>query len=67
LARLERWQDCLGKGRQVMHTYEFVCDACSTKVTMEIHKELDYNFHCPCGLKMTLVFYLKSPDVRANN
>jgi len=49
-----------------MHTYEFVCDGCGTKVTMEIHKELDYNFHCPCGLKMTLVFYLKSPDVRAD-
>jgi hypothetical protein len=49
-----------------MHTYEFVCDSCGTKITMEIHKELDYNFHCPCGLKMTLVFYLKSPDTRAN-
>ena len=32
---------------------------------MEIHKELDYNMYCPCGTKMTLMFYLMSPDVRA--
>jgi hypothetical protein len=47
-----------------MHTYEFICNGCGTKINMEIHKELDYNLYCPCGLKMTLVFYLKSLDVR---
>lgn len=48
-----------------MHTYEFLCNICGTKINMEIHKELDYNMHCPCGIKMELMFYLKSPDVRA--
>jgi hypothetical protein len=47
-----------------MHTYEFNCNKCETKITMEVHKELDYNMHCPCGNKMTLIFYLNSPDIR---
>jgi hypothetical protein len=36
-----------------------------TKINMEVHYELDYNMHCPCGRKMTLMFYLLSPDTRA--
>ena len=48
-----------------MHTYEFLCDTCKTKMNMELHYELDYNMHCPCGRKMTLLFYLLSPDTRA--
>jgi hypothetical protein len=48
-----------------MHTYEFICGNCKTKISMEIHKKLEYNMHCPCGLKMDLMFYLYSPDIRA--
>ena len=48
-----------------MHTYEFECNNCSTRMKLEIHEELDYNMECPCGTKMELVFFLKSPDTRA--
>jgi hypothetical protein len=31
-----------------------------------IYKKLDYEMICPCGGLMILMFYLLSPDVRAN-
>ena len=34
-------------------------------MTMEIHHIHDYEVMCPCGNKMTLIFYLSSPDTRA--
>lgn len=34
-------------------------------MTMEIHHIHDYEAMCPCGNKMTLIFYLSSPDTRA--
>lgn len=50
-----------------MHTYEFECVGCGTKAKFEIYKELDYTMYCPCGNKMVLMFYLNSPDTRADN
>ena len=51
--------------KMAMHTYEYICKQCPCKITMEIHKAVDYNLVCPCGTEMTLVFYLNSPDTRA--
>ena len=48
-----------------MYTYEWACNKCDAKLKMEIHKEIDYNMYCPGGAKMELMFFLKSPDVRA--
>ena len=48
-----------------MHTYEYIC-ICSCKMTLEIHRVIKDKIICPCGEEMTLVFYLSSPDVRAD-
>lgn len=48
-----------------MHTYEFECFTCGSKVKFEIYKKLDYEMICPCGSLMVLMFYLNSPDTRA--
>ena len=48
-----------------MHTYEFECFNCGSKAKFEIYKKLDYEINCPCGGLMILMFYLLSPDTRA--
>ena len=48
-----------------MYTYEFICNQDGNKITMEIHDKLDYNLHCPCGHKMEMILFIKTPDVRA--
>ena len=49
-----------------MHTYEYICESCSSKMIMEIHNLIKDKVICPCGNEMTLVFYLNSPDIRAD-
>ncbi len=48
-----------------MYSYEFTCNKCNAKINAELSYELNYNYYCPCGSKMDLVFFLKSPDTRA--
>ena len=55
----------IGFSHKKVKKVKVICEKCDTTIHMEIHKKLDYNFHCPCGSKMTLIFYLKSPDVRS--
>ena len=50
-----------------MYLYEFICNKCSAKITAELSYELNYNYHCLCGTKMELVFFLKIPDTRAGS
>jgi DNA-directed RNA polymerase subunit RPC12/RpoP len=52
--------------RILMHTYEFECFNCGSKAKFEIYNKLDYEVRCPCGGLMILMFYLLSPDTRAN-
>ena len=49
-----------------MHTYEYDC-TCGAGLKMELHKKADKHPLCPaCNKeKMDLVFYLRSPDTRA--
>ena len=49
----------------LMHTYEFECFDCGSKSKFEIYKKIDYAISCPCGGLMILMFYLLSPDTRA--
>jgi len=48
-----------------LHTYEYECPKCYNKIKMEIHRKLDRHIMCPCGQDMDMVFYLRSPDTRA--
>jgi predicted SprT family Zn-dependent metalloprotease len=48
-----------------MHTYEYEC-ACGSKMKSETHTESPDRPNCwICDNKMNLIFYLRSPDTRA--
>ena len=51
--------------KSYMYSYEYECNKCSSKLSMEIHYELTDKLYCPCTNAMDLVLYMRTPDTRA--